>query len=109
MTEYVQVITTTTSRTDAEKIVEVLVEKRLAGCAQIIGPVSSMYWWEGRMERATEWLCLIKTSKTTYKDLESTIRKIHPYKVPEILAMPIIAGNKDYLSWLDSVIEKTKQ
>jgi periplasmic divalent cation tolerance protein len=109
MTEYVQVMTTTANRTDAEKIAGVLVEKKLAGCAQIIGPISSVYWWEEKIERASEWLCLMKMSKAMYEDLESTIRKIHPYKVPEILAMPIVAGNMDYLSWLDGVIGKTKQ
>lgn len=109
MTEYIQVITTTEKKTDAEKIAEVLVEKKLAGCVQIIGPISSIYWWEGKMERADEWLCLIKTTKTMYEDLESAIRKIHPYKVPEILAIPVVAGNKNYLSWLDSVLEKTQQ
>jgi len=109
MNEHIQVITTTENKADAEKIAEVLVEKKLAGCVQIIGPISSVYWWEGKMEKANEWLCLIKTTRTLYEDLESTLHKIHPYKVPEILAIPVVAGSKDYLSWLDSVLEKTRK
>jgi periplasmic divalent cation tolerance protein len=109
MTKYIQVITTTENKTDAEKIAEILVEKKLAGCVQIIGPISSIYWWEGKIEKANEWLCLIKTTRVMYADLESAIRKIHPYKVPEILAMPVVAGSKDYLRWLEGVVEKTKQ
>jgi periplasmic divalent cation tolerance protein len=109
MTEHIQVITTTENRADAEKIAEVLVEKKLAGCVQIIGPISSVYWWEGKIEKADEWLCLIKTTRTLYEDLESVLRKIHPYKVPEILAIPVVTGSKDYFSWLDSVLEKPQK
>jgi periplasmic divalent cation tolerance protein len=109
MTKYIQVITTTENKTDAERIAKVLVEEELAGCVQIIGPISSVYWWEGKPERSDEWLCLIKATRVTYEDLESAIRKIHPYKVPEILAIPVVAGSKDYFSWLDNVLEKPQK
>lgn len=105
MTQHIQVITTTKNKTDAEKIAEVLVENKLAGCVQIIGPISSVYRWEGRMEKADEWLCLIKTTSTLYEDLETALCKIHPYKIPEILAIPVVAGSKNYLSWLDNTLE----
>jgi periplasmic divalent cation tolerance protein len=106
MSEHIQVITTTENKTDAEKIAEFLVDKKLAGCVQIIGPISSVYWWQGKIEKANEWLCLIKTTRALYENLESSLRKIHPYKVPEILAIPVVAGSKDYLSWLDCVLGK---
>lgn len=106
MTEHIQVITTTENKKDAEKIAELLVEKKLAGCVQIIGPISSVYRWEGKIEKANEWLCLIKTIRALYESLELELRKIHPYKVPEILAIPVVAGSKDYLSWLDCVLKK---
>jgi periplasmic divalent cation tolerance protein len=106
MREYIQVTTTTESKADAEKIAESLVEKKLAGCVQIVGPISSVYLWEGKIEKADEWLCLIKTTRALYENLESTLHKIHPYKVPEILSIPVIAGSKDYLSWLDNVLER---
>jgi periplasmic divalent cation tolerance protein len=107
MIEHVQVITTTGKKKDAEKIAEFLVEKRLAACVQIFGPIASVYWWEGRIEKANEWFCLIKTMGALYENVESAIRKIHPYKVPEILAIPVVAGSNDYLSWLDEVVKKT--
>jgi periplasmic divalent cation tolerance protein len=109
MSEHVQVISTTENRKDAERMAEFLVEKRLAACVQVFGPIASVYWWEGRIERANEWFCLIKTTGALYESLESAIRKIHPYKVPEILAIPVVAGSKDYLSWLDAAVEKTPE
>lgn len=98
--EYIQVITTTEKREEAERIAEVLVEKRLAGCVQVIGPVSSTYWWEGQVERGKEWLCFIKSRKELFKELEETIKQVHPYETPEIIALPITAGSQDYLEWL---------
>lgn len=106
MREYVQVVTTTASKTDAEKIADTLVERRLAGCVQIFGPITSTYRWQGKIERAEEWLCLIKTYRDLYQDIESTICCIHPYRVPEILVIPVIEGSKGYLSWLDSELKK---
>lgn len=107
MTKHVQVITSTESKTDAERIAEALVKNKLAGCVQIIGPISSVYWWEGRMEKTREWLCLIKTTSSLYKHLEIALIKIHPYKIPEIVAIPVVAGSKSYLSWLDNVLENS--
>lgn len=95
-----QVITTVSKKTDAEKIAKVLIDGRLAACVQIIGPIKSIYRWKGKIENAKEWACLIKTRKTLYKKVESAIRKIHPYEVPEIIAVSIAQGSKDYLKWL---------
>ena len=98
---YVQVITTVASRDDALKIAHVLVERRLAACVQIIGPITSTYWWKGKMEEAEEWQCLIKSRQDLFEALEEAIRGVHSYDVPEILAVPIAAGSKDYLTWLE--------
>jgi len=100
MEEYFQVFTTLEKREDAGRIAKDIVEKRLAACAQIIGPIMSSYWWEGKVETAEEWLCLMKTRKNLYPRLEETLKAIHPYDVPEIVAVPIVAGYADYLSWL---------
>lgn len=107
MTEYIQVTTATASREEAEKIARALLEARLAGCVQIVGPVSSTYWWQGTIESAQEWLCYIKTSRQLYPQVETTIRRLHSYQVPEILASPVVAGNPDYLKWLDGELAKT--
>jgi len=106
MTDFVQVITTTETKADAQAIANALVEQRLAGCVQIVGPITSTYWWAGKIETAEEWLCLIKSRRDLYAALERAIREVHPYDVPEILAVPVIAGSKAYLEWLDSELRK---
>ena len=106
MREHVQVFTTTEKRKDAEKIAQVLVQNRLAGCVQIIGPISSTYWWKEKVHTAEEWLCLIKSEKSLYKRLEKTIKKIHPYDTPEITAVRIVSGSREYLQWLDNELGK---
>ncbi|MFQ6067388.1 MAG: divalent-cation tolerance protein CutA [bacterium] len=105
--EYIQILTTAEKREDAKKIAQTLVEKRLAACVQIVGPILSTYWWKKEVETVEEWLCIIKSKTELYEELEKSIRQIHPYEVPEILAMPVIRGSKDYLGWLGrSVKEK---
>ncbi len=101
MTDYIQIYTTVESKEDAEKISRGVVEKRLAACAQIMGPIESTYWWEGKIEVAKEWLCVMKSRNELYEELEKTVKEIHPYDVPEILAIPVIAGNPSYLEWLN--------
>ena len=104
MEKYIQIFTTTKKKEDAEKIARTLVEKRLAGCIQIL-PITSIYRWRG-IEREEEWLCLIKSKKTLYEELEKTIKEIHPYEIPEIIAVPIIAGSDDYLKWLNNELKE---
>jgi periplasmic divalent cation tolerance protein len=106
MEEHIQVFTTTEKRKDAEKIAHMLVQNRLAGCVQIIGPISNTYWWKGKMRTAEEWLCLIKSKKGLYKMLEKTVKEVHPYKTPEIIAVRILSGSKEYLQWLDRELRK---
>ena len=106
MTDFVQAITTTETRADAQAIANALVEQRLAGCVQVMGPITSTYWWESKVETAEEWLCLIKSRRDLYEELEQVIREAHPYDVPEILAVPVTAGSKPYLEWLDGELEK---
>jgi periplasmic divalent cation tolerance protein len=108
MTEYVQVITTTETKDQAQRIAQVVVEKRLAACAQIVGPISSTYWWKGKIETAGEWLCLMKSRNDLFTDLEQAIREIHPYEVPEIIAMPIAAGSAGYLKWLGEELRQER-
>jgi periplasmic divalent cation tolerance protein len=102
MTKTIQVITTAGTKADAQRIAYAVVQERLAGCVQVIGPITSTYWWQGEIETAEEWLCVIKSRRDLYERLEAAIREVHPYDVPEILAVPVIAGSKDYLRWLDS-------
>ena len=102
MSDYVQVYTTTETREDAGKIAKDIVAKRLAACAQIQGPVESIFWWEGSLNTAEEWVLVMKTRKDLLKDLELRIQELHPYEVPEIIASSISGGNSDYFRLLDS-------
>lgn len=103
--EYIQIFTTVEKREDAEKIAKTVVERRLAGCVQVLGPIKSTYWWKGDIETAEEWLCIIKSKKNLYTEIEKAIKEIHPYETPEIIAIPIIAGYEGYLKWLDNELK----
>jgi len=98
--QFIQIITTTDDEGLARKIADSLVEKRLAACVQILGPITSVYRWKGKIETAREWQCLVKTSHDLYGAVEAAIKAVHPYETPEIIALPIIAGSRDYLKWL---------
>ncbi|WP_218081831.1 divalent-cation tolerance protein CutA [Anthocerotibacter panamensis] len=104
MTEYIQVLTTTPDQTHAQDLAQKLVEQKLAGCVQILGPITSTYRWQGAIETATEWLCIIKSRNDLYPVLEHTIRANHPYAVPEVLAVAVVAGSAGYLGWLEGAL-----
>jgi periplasmic divalent cation tolerance protein len=102
--KYIQVSTTTAKKADADRIAKAIVARKLAACAQVLGPITSTYWWKGRMEVAREWLCIFKTTSARYRQLEKAIRSLHPYETPEIVAVPIVRGSKDYLAWIGGVV-----
>ena len=107
MNDYIQVVTTTEHQEDARRIADLLVEKRLAACAQIVGPITSVYRWQGKVETAQEWQCQIKTRRELFGALAEAIRTAHPYEVPEIVAVPFTAGSRDYLGWLRDELSAT--
>lgn len=109
MHTFIQVSTTTEKKEDAERIARALVERRLAACVQIIGPIASTYWWKGNIARNPEWLCLIKSRQELYPALEKAIKEMHPYETPEIIALPIIAGSVEYLDWLGKETRENDQ
>ena len=96
------VLTTIAQKADADRVAKHLVERRLAGCVQVVGPISSTYWWQDEIEVAEEWLCLIKTGQSVYEEVEKAIIEVHPYETPEIIAVPVVAGSEGYLGWLES-------
>lgn len=102
MIEHLQVVTTCSSEDEALKLARALVDRRQAACVQVLGPISSFYWWKGRVESSREWMCIAKSTRDIYPQLEAAIRSLHSYTVPEILAMPVAAGNPAYLSWLEA-------
>ena len=107
MDSFIQVMTATDKKEDAERIARSLVEMRLAGCVQIVGPIMSIYRWKGRIETAGEWLCLIKSHKDRYGAIEEAILSLHPYETPEIISLPLIDGSEGYLDWLRGELTTT--
>jgi periplasmic divalent cation tolerance protein len=99
------VLVTCGSAAEAWKIARRIVEKRLAACANVLSaPVESVYRWKGKVEKAREYLLIIKTTAKHLDQLEREVKRLHSYDVPEFIALPIAAGSRDYLSWLaDSV------
>lgn len=95
-----QVSTTAGSRGDADALALGAVGARLAACAQVSGPAESTFHWEGAVQTEQEWMVLLKTTVLRYPALESYLRSAHPYEVPEILAVPVAAGNAEYLAWV---------
>jgi periplasmic divalent cation tolerance protein len=107
MTDCIQVLTTAASEEEAARIARMLVEERLAACVQVFGPIASTYRWQGAICTSQEWLCLAKTVKGLYPEVEQAIRKAHSYQVPEILAVEVTAGGADYLGWLAGELHRT--
>lgn len=103
----VAVVLVTAPETAAPAIARTLVEERLAACVNLVRAVHSVYRWEGRVEEAAECLLVIKTRPACWPDLEARLRALHPYTVPEILALPTIAGHRGYAAWVaESVAAK---
>jgi periplasmic divalent cation tolerance protein len=100
MTPYIQVMTTVADQTSAEQLAAVLLEQRLAACIQIT-PCTSVYRWQGKIEQGVELVCTIKSRRDLFPALCRTIQAHHSYEVPEILAMPVMAGAERYLDWME--------
>ena len=96
---YVVFITTPAEK--GEEIANFIVENKLGACVNVVKEVSSVYWWKGNIEKDKESLLVIKTSAEKFNELVKKVKEVHPYTVPEIIALPIVAGNIDYLNWID--------
>jgi periplasmic divalent cation tolerance protein len=102
--EAIQVVTTTAERKDAEALADAVLESRLAACVQISGPIDSRYWWNGRIEKSSEWLLTIKTRRDLYKRLERLLLEQHPYDQPEIIGTAVAEVSAGYLKWLNEQV-----
>ena len=100
MTDVIQIHTTVDSEAQAQQIADLLVQKNLAACVQIGGPLRSRYRWQGNIEESTEWMCTAKTAASLYESAEAAIRSVHSYDEPEIIATPVVAGSAGYLDWV---------
>ena len=103
---YVVVLITTPSKEEAERIARDLLSKKLAACVNIVSDVKSLFWWEEKIDEANECLLVIKTRLDQMEELIESVKRIHSYTVPEIIALPIITGNTRYLEWINQTIKK---
>ncbi len=98
---YIVVLVTASSKEEADKIARGLLEEKLAACVNIIEGLDSRFWWQGKIDQAKEALLIIKTRKSLFNKLAKKVKSLHSYTVPEIIALPIISGNKAYLDWIN--------
>ncbi len=105
MTDKRIVLTTTGSREEAERIAQALVERRLAACVNLVGPIASVYRWQEKVEKAEEFLLLIKTNAESFPDVRDAIEDMHSYELPECIALAIEAGGAEYLDWIGDSVE----
>ena len=102
MTDKIVVLTTCAEESDAERMARALVDARLAACVNVVPGVRSFYHWKGETESSEEFLLIVKTSRDLFGALRAEMEKLHPYELPELLALPVVAGSEDYLGWLHS-------
>jgi periplasmic divalent cation tolerance protein len=97
---YVVIFVTAKDEQEANKIAEGLVQSKLIACANIVGGIKSVFWWEGKVDRAQECLLILKSRKALFSRIVKMVKSLHSYDTPEIIALPIVGGNKDYLKWI---------
>ncbi|MFC1703250.1 divalent-cation tolerance protein CutA [Candidatus Omnitrophota bacterium] len=100
------VFVTAANIAQAKKIAQALIKEKLAACVNIVNPVQSLFWWDNKVDSAKEALLVIKTKKSLFKRLITKVRSLHSYDVPEIIALPIVAGYKPYLDWIDGSVRR---
>ena len=103
--QYIVVFVTVPNAEEAQVLGRVLLEQKLIACVNIVPKVDSMFWWEGKIDRADECLLIMKTRRAVFQDLVEAVKGRHSYSVPEILALPIIAGQDDYLAWIGETVQ----
>lgn len=102
MTDKILVSATCGSAEEARKLARMLVEERLAACVQVVPRIRSIYRWRGAVEESDEWLLLAKSRRDLFEELRRRLRASHSYELPEIVALPVVDGDPDYLAWIDA-------
>src|SRR5712692_73604 len=106
MTDSIVIFVTAGSEAEAEILATALVEEQLAACVNILSPIRSIYRWEGKVADDREWLLLIKTRAERFAAVEAKVKALHSYQVPEVIALPIVAGAEGYMRWLRGETEE---
>jgi periplasmic divalent cation tolerance protein len=105
MTNIVVGLVTCSSRAEARKIASGILTRKLAACVNIVNSLESHYWWQGKLENARECLLLIKTTKAKERAVMSAVKAAHSYAVPEVIFLPVVAGERNYLNWLRNSVK----
>jgi periplasmic divalent cation tolerance protein len=101
---HIVVLITTETDSEARKIADVLLDQKKAACVNIVPRVDSRFWWEGKIDSAQESLLIVKTKASLLDEVVDLVKQNHSYSVPEVIALPIIGGNPDYLKWIDEEV-----
>ena len=104
MTEFAVVLISASSESESEEIITTLLNKRLIACANLSSKTSSSYWWKGSIEKSDEFIITAKTRLSLVGKITEEVKIIHSYEVPEIIALPVLDGSRDYLEWLNDEI-----
>ncbi len=102
----VVVLITTATEEEAHSIAELLLNQRKAACINIVPRVDSLFWWQGKLDSEQESLLIVKARASLLPEIIEMVKRAHSYEIPEIIALPIISGNEDYLKWMDSEVEE---
>jgi len=106
MTDVVLILTTVPNKESAERIARTLVEERLAACVSVVPGLTSFYWWKGDLIAEQEIQLIIKATEFTIAKIESRLKELHPYELPEMVVLPVTSGSNAYLSWVRSETEQ---
>ena len=104
---YIVIFTTCTNKEEAKRIATGLIKNKLVACVNIVDKIESFFWWQGKIDTASEVLLIIKSKKTKLAKIIKLVKSLHSYVVPEIIALPIISGYKPYLNWIDDSVGKS--
>jgi len=99
------VFVTAATEKEAKKIMRILLDQHLIACANLLGPVESQFWWKGKIDEAKEYMVVMKSDEKLFRKLSETIKQVHSYEVPEILAVQIVKGWQPYLRWLNATLK----
>lgn len=102
---YIVIFITTPNQKEAEKIANALLAEKLAACANIVDGVHSLFWWQGKIDSSNEALLMVKTKSALLQEIIHRAKELHSYDVPEIIALPIISGSQEYLSWISESVK----
>lgn len=102
--DFIIILITVGSIDEAQQISRALLEQKKVACVNIVPKISSLFWWQGKIDQENEVLLLAKTKKSKFPEIINLVKEVHSYDVPEVIALPIIAGNPDYLEWIEREI-----